>query len=201
MEKMAILASCALALAGCVPTARLKQDSGAPTLSSEIGVKSPAGPKREKLPAVEASSPSRALDAGDPTGGRLTLVEMHHRAMRENEALKSEIRAREQQLAEAESAREAFRARSVELDGEVQKMKRGFEEMSKENLDIKAQLVEAAIRVAELEKQLLQTKIDALKSRKPAAKPPEAKPKPEAEKKQAESHESGEGAKKDKEHH
>lgn len=176
MKKLVVLIG-ACAFAACMPISRIKQDSGKPTLVSEFGVQTPASAaKRDKLPTAEASAPSRALDMSDPTGGRLSLVEMHRMAMRDNESLKSEMRAREQQIAEIESAREAFRARAAELETETKKMQKGFEEMSKENLDLKSQLLEAAIRVAELEKQLLQTKIDALKTRKPAAKPAEKKP-------------------------
>lgn len=182
MKEKWSIALCVLALAGCVPSARLKQDSPTPTLVSDLGIKSAsASARRDKLPAVEASSPSRGLDTGDPTGGRLTLVEMHRMAMRENEGLKSDLRARDQQMAETSSSREAYRARSVELESEIQKMKKSYDETMKENQGLKTQLLEAAIRVAELEKELLQVKIDALRTRKPSAKAepvPEKKPEP-----------------------
>lgn len=124
--------------------------------------------RRDKIPPVDAQGPARGLDIVDPTGGRLTLVEMHRQTVREVEGLKSELRAQQQQIAALESDATAFGHQMNALREELAQSRSQREDLEKEKQELVAKLLDANFKQVEAERQLLQIKISTLKEKRVA---------------------------------
>ncbi len=143
-----------------------------PSLISTIGGNgSPVVAQNAMLPgekgvAVKGDSPSRELDLADTKTGRQTLVEMYRQRLREMDELKSNLRALEQQQGSLHINNQELSSQLEELRTELKTEKQERERLQQENQELTARLLEGAVKQAEVEKQLLQFKITALKDKR-----------------------------------
>lgn len=126
----------------------------------------------EKGVAVKGDSPSRELDLADTKTGRQTLVEMYRQRLREIDELKSSVRALEQQQGSLHINNQGLSTQVEELRTELKTEKQERERLQQENQELTARLLEGAVKQAEIERQLLQFKITALKEKRIAMSVP-----------------------------
>jgi len=119
-------------------------------------------PMVKKHPVEKISAPARELDVMDQSGGRLTLIEMHRKKIREVEDLKTRLRVKDQQIAASKASNEELLNQFEKLTKEREKETVSHEKLLKENREITTKLLNATFKQAQAERELLTFKIKIL---------------------------------------
>lgn len=122
-----------------------------------------------QAPAAADNRTAAPRELASADGGRMYILELYQKAIEERDALQGELGSLRNEL---RSVHEALVASDADLDGadaEIERLRAENQRLLDENIELAARLTTAQIRRLQVEKILLEMRVDELKALQAAA--------------------------------